>query len=866
MNTLTVGMATYQDFDGCYFTITGLRANHPPVDLVVVDNHPTGCPRTRDVCLANGGRYFHKPNLHGTSAPRDEVFRLSHTPWTMCVDSHVLFETGAIESLIRYAEAHPESPDLVQGPLIYDNGQPTTHWRATHPPGLWGVWMRAWVHLASGRAFDVLRLGNGTVAMESLMPGDPLPIPAMLPDERHEQELRSAGCVPGDEHDRPFEIPMQGLGAWAMRTAAWPGFNSLFTGFGGEEGYIHELVRRKGGRALCLPALRWRHRFHDQTKPTPYDNAPEHHTWNLLIGHRELGIEATEPIRQAHGSRCGPGAFEPLVPGAAQAQPWNVPGERPAPLKVLGIWYSNNAAPPKVLKASLDSIKRAADLSRADVAVVTCPWEPIEGNPFAVGIPRFGETLAKFKDGPGHLNIVRQQKQCIQSYRHEYSVRNGRNWHSVPMPDVICFLEHDVLYPPDYFDRVAKALRENPAAPVVSNLDYIGLNGTGWLQVKERHEPMHQLSMRYDFAVANLDRCEQEVLATGICLLEPQGDRSNWVRIPPRGKMPAVHINHAKRLTSHGEVVFEADSRGMIAHPFWGSAANYWDGGVQSTVTTGGCNTCGTAATPAVPPPPPFASMADWLADAEKRPSDFHEHVPTLKALADQCEVVAEIGIWDDKPAIVALAASNAKRVISVCPLPKRVWNGVRGLRPEGFEAVADDGPVRDGVDLLFLDERHRAHDVFEGLAKYAPHVRRYLVVHCTTAPYGESGDDGGPGVMPGVRRFLNENREWTAIRHDHGTHGLIVLSRDDRDKKQPPGLIRQAMNFTSAKYKHLAAGKPMVSEQVYHERLAECVTCPERAGDQCAACGCPIEAKAAWATEECGLVKLGRVPKWTAV
>lgn len=198
-------------------------------------------------------------------------------------------------------------------------------------------------------------------------------------------------------------------------------------------------------------------------------------------------------------------------------------------MKVLGIWYSNNSAPEKVLKASLASIKRAADLSRSDVRVTTCPWMSIPGNPFP-------ESLAKFRDGPGHLNIVRQQRQCVEGFVHP---AKDAVWTS----DVVCFLEHDVLYPPDYFDRVAKALRENPSAPVVSNLDYEGLNGTGWLAVKERHEPLFALSLRYDFAVENLARCEAEAIATGQCLLEPQGDRSNWVRLPPRGKMPVVHIN-----------------------------------------------------------------------------------------------------------------------------------------------------------------------------------------------------------------------------------------------------------------------------------------------------------------------------------
>lgn len=539
-NVLTVGMAVYGDQCGAYFTITGLRANHPACDIIVVDNAPLPDLRTKAACEANGGRYFHKPNLYGTSAPRDEVFRLSQTPWTACVDSHVIFESGAIAGLIAYAEEHPESNDIVQGPLVYDNGTATTHWRATDPPALWGVWVDAWMH-PSGVPFDVLPTApageNRTTAFVPIMPNGsmPLGLPEGLVWDRRHEVLRAVGCVPAAEQATPFEIPAMGLGCWAMRTAAWPGFNPLFASFGGEEGYLHELVRRRGGKAICLPALRWRHWFRDGSTPAPYPHFHEHQTWNNLVAHRELGIDAVVQVRRHadSGARMKQEDFDAMVRGVEQVQPWNTPGVRPSPLKMLGIWYSNNAAPHKVLKASLDSIKRAADLSRASVAVVTCPWEHIDGNPFP-------EHLADFKAGPGHLNIVRQQKKCLEAMFFAGGAKDPA-WREA---DVVCFLEHDVLYPPDYFDRVARAFRENPAAPVVSNLDYEGLNQTGWLQVKERHEPLHQLSMRYDVAVANLERCEAEAVATGQCLLEPQGSRDNWVRIQPRGVMPAIHINH----------------------------------------------------------------------------------------------------------------------------------------------------------------------------------------------------------------------------------------------------------------------------------------------------------------------------------
>jgi hypothetical protein len=308
------------------------------------------------------------------------------------------------------------------------------------------------------------------------------------------------------------------------------------------------------------------------------------------------------------------------------------------------------------------------------------------------------------------------------------------------------------------------------------------------------------------------------------------------------------------RLTSHGEVVFEPQSTIGQRHPFWGSAADWWPAQVQEPQA--GCTSCGGG--------PPPASMAELLVSALTRKSDFHEHVATLKELADQCEVVAEVSLWDDKPGIIALAASSAKRVISVCAAHKRVWHKVKAVRPD-FAAVTDDGPVRDGVDLLFWDGQHRAQEVYDALTRYAPHVARYLVVHCTTDPYGERGDDGGAGVMPAVRRFLTEHREWTAIRHDRNNHGLIVLSKDERDKRQPPGTLRKAMNFAKALAKHAADGQRLVKDHVFELRMAECLTCEMRNLDACGACGCPVEKKASWASETCGLEKIGQEPKWRA-
>ncbi len=136
---------------------------------------------------------------------------------------------------------HPGCTDLLQGPLVYDDLQNiSTHFAPEWRAEMWGTWAT-----------------------------DP---------RGHDPE--------GD----PFEIPMQGLGAFSCRKEAWPGFNPRFRGFGGEEGYIHEKFRRAGGRCLCLPWFRWLHRF-GRPAGVPYPLTVEDKLRNYLIGHAELGLD-----------------------------------------------------------------------------------------------------------------------------------------------------------------------------------------------------------------------------------------------------------------------------------------------------------------------------------------------------------------------------------------------------------------------------------------------------------------------------------------------------------------------------------------------------------------------------------------------
>jgi hypothetical protein len=66
----------------------------------------------------------------------------------------------------------------------------------------------------------------------------------------------------------------------------------MFREFGGEEGYIHEKYKKNGKKTLCLPFLRWMHRF-ERPNGANYPNNLESRFRNYYIGFKELGLDMT---------------------------------------------------------------------------------------------------------------------------------------------------------------------------------------------------------------------------------------------------------------------------------------------------------------------------------------------------------------------------------------------------------------------------------------------------------------------------------------------------------------------------------------------------------------------------------------------
>lgn len=337
---LTIGMATYDDYDGVYFTLHAIRMYHPEIipvtEFIVVDNHPDGPLAVHlkgllqwfnnNGCFA--ARYIPMPKPVGTAAPRNRIFEEATGAVVMCMDSHVLLTPGAIRATLTFADKYPENKDLWQGPMLSDHMQVY----ATHMDPIW-----------RDRMFGIWAM-----------------------DENWPTRQRE-----------PFQIPMHGLGLFACRRDAWLGFNKDFRGFGGEEGYIHRKFEQAGRKTLCLPWLKWLHRFghpHGQA----YPNRTHDRVRNYLLASQELGIDphdirqhflAEKAITEADWVRLCKEVFG-HIPVPAAPIPELQPGELPSVARMA--WNYTQARAQHWLTGSRKTTKEEYD---ARMAICRAPCE-----------------------------------------------------------------------------------------------------------------------------------------------------------------------------------------------------------------------------------------------------------------------------------------------------------------------------------------------------------------------------------------------------------------------------------------------------------------------------------------------------------
>jgi hypothetical protein len=208
----------------------------------------------------------------------------------------------------------------------------------------------------------------------------------------------------------------------------------------------------------------------------------------------------------------------------------------------LGIFYSNNINESiyPAISASLDSIQTAA---KGHADIITCMWRTHPNNPFR-------EYLA-WTNTSSYLNMVLQILQLL------YTARETNKY------QYVSFLEHDVLYAPGYFNYP-----DFDQGVIIANMNYMGINRSGFQRRQQHDRPLHQLTMRFDDAVTHFTNLLPTALIHNSGLLEPQLTMTDW-----NSEFPSVHINHGSHFTSHFSIYSTTDI--SSTHPYWGEHSRY---------------------------------------------------------------------------------------------------------------------------------------------------------------------------------------------------------------------------------------------------------------------------------------------------
>lgn len=243
---LTIGMATYDDFHGVYFTIQAIRlyqqfCQNNSVEFIVLDNNPTGNHGSSVKSFINGwvggtGKYIPYTEK-ASSFNKYKIVDHASGKYVLILDCHVLLAPNALTYLMNYFKDHPDCKDLVQGPLLYDDLRNySTEFFPQWRDSMYGTWH------TNNKAYGL---------------------------------------------GQPFEIHLQGMGLCAFEKSNWPGISPHFIGFGAEEGYIAEKFRRNGGKNICLPQLQWVHRF-GRPEGVSFPLQLEDRIWNYFVGWLEI--------------------------------------------------------------------------------------------------------------------------------------------------------------------------------------------------------------------------------------------------------------------------------------------------------------------------------------------------------------------------------------------------------------------------------------------------------------------------------------------------------------------------------------------------------------------------------------------------
>lgn len=192
----------------------------------------------------------------------------------------------------------------------------------------------------------------------------------------------------------------------------------------------------------------------------------------------------------------------------------------------------------------------------------------------------------------------------------------------------------------------------------------------------------------------------------------------------------------------------------------------------------------------------PPVTIDDYYYLVCTRPSEIHEHLPTIKKYAQLCDHVTEMGVSAGKSSWAIVAARpRVHRLYDINPgcddaIRRRL--AIDAGIDYRFETADTGNPALqiEQTDLLFIDTWHTYDQLRKEFELHAHKVNKYIILHDTTI-YGDSPEPGSyqgtvvplanpdKGLWPAVEEFLEANAEWQILERFHNNSGLTVLGKN---------------------------------------------------------------------------------------
>lgn len=292
---LSIGIIVSDDYHSLYNCLYNLLLHQDIqyTEIIVINN---GLDKKHSTILEQEVgqhrfiKYIKLVEPQGNSLAKNTIFEMATADFVLCLDARVMFCQNAMSYIKSYINHHPDSKDIVSGPLVFkDCINFSTHQIDKWSEGVLGMWTKAWRHPTQNINFIAKDKDHKCQFLELNSLVELPPIITPMPYLQHRQTLIGLGFgQPGLNTNDLFEVPMVNTSVFLCPKAAWPGLNKDFTAFDTDAYYLSKKIRLGSGKTMCLGGMKFIYKNHSPNyfvEPMLLNKMKD-----CILGYQELGL------------------------------------------------------------------------------------------------------------------------------------------------------------------------------------------------------------------------------------------------------------------------------------------------------------------------------------------------------------------------------------------------------------------------------------------------------------------------------------------------------------------------------------------------------------------------------------------------